>query len=83
MERHCSYPRKERRKEEDVGLESATAVFCLMREDSEGKEFAVLQYIECLLPLDEVDEALRCMCLQWATTASAEKEHDLERERRG
>lgn len=37
-----------------------------------------MRYMKCGKPLDEVDDALRCMCLRWATVGSAEKERNVE-----
>lgn len=58
---------------------------CLVSRESEGKEPAIVRYMECVPCLDEMHEALRCMRLQWATACSAEKRHDVDgkRENRG
>lgn len=42
-----------------------------------------MQYMESELPLNEVDEALGCVCRQWATVRRAEKEYDEENEGKG
>lgn len=33
---------------------------------------AFVHYMECVLPLDAVDEELGCVCLRWATTNEGE-----------
>lgn len=37
-----------------------------------------MQFMECVPLLDEVNEALECRCLQWATAGSAGENHDVE-----
>lgn len=34
---------------------------------NEEVEFALVQYMECSPPLDNVDKVLRCVSLQWST----------------
>lgn len=36
---------------------------CFMREENEDEELALVWYMECVQPLDKVDDALRCVCL--------------------
>lgn len=36
----------------------------LLREEGESEKLAFVRYKECVPPLNEVDEALRCTCLQ-------------------
>lgn len=52
---------------------------CLMKEKIEGQELAILPYIEFVPSLDEVDKALGCVCLQYATAGSAQKGHVVEK----
>lgn len=60
--------------------EAATAVLVRDRGKTEGEELAFLRCLKCAPFLDERFEALSSVCLQWATTSSAEKEHDVEKE---
>lgn len=53
---------------------------CLMKEESEEKNLAILRYMECVPILDETDETLRSLCLQWVTGGSAEKKPDVKKE---
>lgn len=50
---------------------------CLMKKEGEGEELALMRYMDWLLLLDKVHEALRFVCLPWATASSAEKKHDV------
>lgn len=50
-----------------------------MAGDCQGRELAFVLYIECVPHLEEADEAVSCLCLQWATAGSAEREHDVEK----
>lgn len=52
-------------------------------EESYWDEFAFVLYTELVAPLDEEDEALKCMYLRWVTFGSGEKGDDVERERKG
>lgn len=51
-----------------------------MNGESEDKELASVRYMKCMPPLNELDEALVCVCLQWATAGSAEEAHDVYEE---
>lgn len=51
---------------------------CFVRGDTEGMELAFVQYMECVRPLDAVDEGLACVCLRWATTDGREDEGEIE-----
>lgn len=45
-----------------------------MKRDRDEFELAFVQYTEVVAPLDEVDEALECTCLQRAALSSGEME---------
>lgn len=47
-----------------------------VKRDTEGSELAFLQYMECVPPLDAVDDALGWVCLRWATTGGGEDERE-------
>lgn len=53
---------------------------CLLTGESEGEELVVVRYMKYVPLLGKLEEALRCLCLQWATAGSAEKERDIEKE---
>lgn len=38
-----------------------------------------MPYMDCMLPLDEVYEALKCFCLQWETACPGEKGQGVEK----
>lgn len=52
----------------------------MINNDSKGRKLAFMRYLRFVQPLDKVDEALRCVCLQWETESSAETEHDVREE---
>lgn len=43
-----------------------------------GQKLAFVWYMECGPSLDKVDDARRCLCLQWATAGSAETRQYIE-----
>lgn len=43
-----------------------------------GDEPGFLEYTECLLPFDEENKALKCMCLQCATSGTVHEGHDVK-----
>lgn len=45
----------------------------------EGVKIAFVQYMECVLPWDAMEKALRCVCLRWATTNGPEDEKEVGR----
>lgn len=52
---------------------------CSLNGEIDEDELAIVQYMDCLAPLDEADETLKCLCLQWLTSGSAEEEKDAKR----
>lgn len=52
-----------------------------MKRASGGEELALVRYVGRVTPLDDVDETLRRVGLQWATADFAEEEHDVEKKR--
>lgn len=46
---------------------------CLVQGESGGDEFAFLQYVEFVAPLEELNEPFKCVCLQWTSSGSEEK----------
>lgn len=68
-----------RDRNEEVWAEKVLLQFwCLMRRESDSRELAFLQYMEGVPSSNEAREAVRCVCRQWATAASAEEKHDAE-----
>lgn len=61
-----------------MGWESATADSILNEGESEDKELAIVQYMERTLPLGELGEAPRFVCLQCATVGSAKDGRDVQ-----
>lgn len=53
--------------------------FSVMKKESEGDEFAAERYTEDVPSLEDVDEALRCVCLQWKSESSVKMRHDVQR----
>lgn len=49
----------------------------LMMGESRRDELGIVRHIECVPPLNEVDEALSCVCLQWVTLGFGEEEDDV------
>lgn len=45
----------------------------LKKGESEGDGRAFVRYMDFVPSLDKRDEALRCVCLQWATAGCAEE----------
>lgn len=78
-EQHCFCLKQKQRKERDLSWNSATAVSVLHKARWRMQGGAFWQYMECTPPSHEVYGALKCVVLQWATAASAEKEHDVEK----
>lgn len=35
---------------------------CSVRKESDGSELALVWYVNCVAPLDEGDEAMKCVC---------------------
>lgn len=54
----------------------------MVKKAGEGGEHVVLQYMECMPPSDEANEALKCACLQWAAADSDAEGTDVRAERR-
>lgn len=54
-------------------------LFCLcsVKEDTESLKVAFLQYIECVTPLDVVNETWGCLCLRRTTTHGREDESEV------
>lgn len=51
-----------------------------VRKESKGKELPTVLYMECVLSLDGVKDALKCSCLQRVTASSAKEEHGVGEE---
>lgn len=51
-----------------------------MKAEGEAEEFAFVRYMNSVPLLDEEDEALRVLCLQWATAGIAKKGHSTVKE---
>lgn len=65
-----------------MSWESTVAVFCSVKGESDGTELAFSRYMECAASLDDVHEALKCVCLQWATSGSGKEGDDAEKKKR-
>lgn len=55
---------------------------CLVKGKSARNKLAFVLYVQLVAPLDEVDMALKCVCLQCATSGSRAEREDIEREER-
>lgn len=64
-----------------MGRKVLLLFWCLIRGKSKGKEFAFVQCMRCVPPLQKSDEALGYLCLKCATAGSAKK--GLDREKKG
>lgn len=53
-----------------------------MKSDSESKEHTFLRHMDCLPPMQEADEAFKCVSLQWVAAGSTEEGQDVEKEKR-
>lgn len=51
-----------------------------MKEESNSEGLAFVRYKECVPSLDEVGEALKCLCVQLTTAGFLEERHDVEKE---
>lgn len=57
--------RRKMDKENETGVGKVLLLFlCVVRENREGDGTEFVQFIECVPPLDAVDDALECICLQ-------------------
>lgn len=45
----------------------------LIKTRTESKELGPVRYMECVSTLDEVNKAVRCVCLQWVTAGLCEE----------
>lgn len=54
-------------------------VFRVVRGMKNCHEMAVVQFMECVSPLDAVDKALECLCLRWAASEGGDDESDVDR----
>lgn len=52
---------------------------CFVKGDTGGAELALVQYTECVPPLNAVDEKLGVVCLLWATIKDGEDESEVGR----
>lgn len=50
---------------------------CAAKVDTNAAELASVQSTRCAVPLDDVNEALGCIFLQWAAAGHGEKESNL------
>lgn len=51
---------------------------CLINREIEEEKLALVQYIQCVLLSDKVDEVLGLFCLQCTAAGSAEKGKEVE-----
>lgn len=66
---------------EEVWVGKVLLLFrCVEKGRSGGAELAYVRYMECVPPLNNVEETLGCVCLQWATADSVEEQDGAERE---
>lgn len=77
LNRFVSIQGKENGRKQVCSGEMLLLLLCSVSGESDGDELAFLRYMECVTPLDEVDEALKCVCLQWVTSNSAEYRGDV------
>lgn len=72
--------REERRTKKEARVEKVLLLFrCSMKGKGDKDELAFVRYMKYVAPLDEVDEAPKCGCHQWATSGSGEKGDDIKR----
>lgn len=53
---------------------------CSVKRESDGDELSFVRYMECVASLDAGDEALKCVCLQCATSGSGKEENGVGKE---
>lgn len=54
----------------------------IVSESKEGAETAYVRFMEWAPPLDAASDALRCVCLRWATAKCEKNESDVNRLKR-
>lgn len=74
---------RERTRKEEVWAGRLLLLFhCLVKGESDGGMPAFVRYMERVAPLDEADETLRCVCMQYVTSGSGEEGDDEEKGRK-
>lgn len=59
--------------------ESSSAVSLCSEGNKDSDGMAIVQFMNCIPPLHDVDDALECACLRWATIKCGENETKLDR----
>lgn len=69
-----------RKGKEEIWAVSVLLLFrCLVKRESDGDGLAFLRYMKFVRHLDEIHDALKFMCLQWAISGFGKEEYDVEK----
>lgn len=69
---------RERGRREEVWTGKKLLLFyCLMKKENGGSKTAFVRYMEYVASLNGVNEALKCVCLQWVFSSTGEEGDDI------